>query len=85
MAEAVYLLCAIASVACALLLYRGYHASRQRLLFWSCLCFIGLALNNLVLFLDFIMLPTWNMGVVRTALALGAMTVLVYGLIWDVK
>ena len=46
MAELVYGLCAVTSIFCTLLLFKGYRASRTKLLFWASLCFAGLALNN---------------------------------------
>ena len=35
MAEAVYLLCALVSVVCAVMLLNGYRANRTTLLFWN--------------------------------------------------
>jgi hypothetical protein len=81
MAEAVYLLCALTSLACALLLLRGYRASRTRLLFWSCLCFVGLTLNNVLLFVDLVMVPEFDLRVLRASTALGSLALLVYGLV----
>ena len=57
MAEFVYALCAGTSILCVIMLFRGYLASRTQLLFWACLCFAGLAVNNLLLFVDLIILP----------------------------
>ena len=48
MAGAVYILCAVLSLACALLLARAYRRSRNRLLLWSALCFFGLMIENLL-------------------------------------
>jgi hypothetical protein len=48
----VYLLCAATSIVCAILLIRGYRRARERLLLWSGACFIGLALNNVLLVID---------------------------------
>ena len=45
-----YLLCAVTSVVCALMLFKGYRGNRTKLLFWSSLCFAGLALNNILMF-----------------------------------
>ena len=45
----VYGLCLLTSAACAWLLGRSYFRSRDRILFWSCICFTFLAANNLVL------------------------------------
>jgi hypothetical protein len=83
MAEAVYLLCGITSVACTLLLVRGYLASKSKLLFWSSLCFGGLALNNVLLFVDLVIVPATNLGLVRSTLALVAMMTLLFGLVWE--
>jgi hypothetical protein len=80
MAEAVYVLCAITSIVCAALLFRGYRASRTSLLFWSSLCFMGLALNNVLLFVDLVVVPTIDMRLWRGASALAAMVVLLIGL-----
>jgi hypothetical protein len=82
MAEAVYLLCAATSVLCALLLLRAYRANRTRLLFWSGLCFAGLALNNILLWIDLAMIPaTVDLAVLRNATALASLIILLYGLI----
>jgi hydrogenase/urease accessory protein HupE len=83
MGETVYVLCALTSTLCAGLLLRGYRQSRTRLLFWSSLCFMGLAVNNALLFIDLVVVPEVDLSVVRSAAALGAMTVLVFGLVWE--
>ena len=83
MAEAVYLLCALTSVMCAALLWRGYLASRTKLLFWSSLCFAGLAANNVLLFVDLVLVPGIDLGLLRSTMALGAMLVLLFGLVWE--
>ena len=41
MATVVYLLCALTSLGCALLLLAAYRRERARLLLWSCVCFGG--------------------------------------------
>jgi hypothetical protein len=83
MAEFVYGLCSLTSIVCAILLWKGYRRSRTRLLFWSALCFIGLAVNNALLLVDLYLVPNTDLFVVRTGAALLGMTVLLYGLIWD--
>ena len=86
MAEAVYFLCALTSVACAAMLYRGYCAHRTGLLFWSSLCFGGLALNNILTFLDLVIIPTAiDLSVLRSVVAIASMAVLIYGLVWESK
>ena len=83
MAELVYVLCAATSIACAVLLLKGYARSRTRLLFWSGLCFAGLALNNVVLFVDLVVIPGVDLSLVRSGAALIAMLVLLFGLVWE--
>ena len=83
MAETVYILCALTSAACAVLLLRGYLRSKARLLMWSSLCFIALTLNNIVLFVDKILLPEKDLTLLRTGTALVGLVLLVFGLIWD--
>jgi hypothetical protein len=85
MAEAVYTLCALTSVACAVLLFRGYRATRTRLLFWSSLCFLGLAINNVLLLADAVFVTGLDLSLWRGATALLGMLVLLYGLTQEVR
>jgi hypothetical protein len=85
MAEAAYVLCAATSVLCAILLLRKFAATRARLLFWSSLGFGGLAANNLLLFVDLVVVPDIDLSISRTLVALVAMGVLVFGLIWETR
>jgi len=82
-AAAVYLLCFITSSACALLLARNYRRTGARLLLWSALCFGLLALNNLVVIADLLLLPERDFRLARLLLSLGAVGVLLFGFIWD--
>ena len=83
MATFVYGLCALTSLLCALLLARGYRDTRARLLLWSSLCFAGLALNNIVLFIDMRVVPSMDLSAWRSLPALAGLVILIYGLIWD--
>ena len=83
MAAAIYTLCMLTSMACAGLLLLAWRRSRYRLLLWSGLCFAGLTLNNLALVIDKVVLPDIDLSIWRTSLALLAMVVLLYGLIWE--
>jgi Family of unknown function (DUF5985) len=65
------------------LLLRGYRRSRTRLLLWSALCFAGLALNNALLIFDLVIVPGVDLSVLRSSVALAAMAILVFGLIWE--
>jgi hypothetical protein len=80
----IYGLCAATSTGCALLLLRGYRTSRARLLFWAALCFAGLALNNILVFVDEIVLPlTTDLSLIRALPALFGVAAFIYGLIWE--
>ena len=85
MASAVYALCALTSALCAGLLIRGFHSSRSRLLLWSSICFVGLAINNALLVTDLVLIPRIDLSLWRGLLSLLALLALVYGLIWDTK
>ena len=90
-AIAVYVLCALTSTACAVMLLRGYARSRTRFLLWSSLCFGALAMNNALLFIDKVIIPgtTEFLGITfvlwRTIFAVSGLTVLIYGLVWDAE
>jgi hypothetical protein len=85
MAEAIYLLCALTSVLCAVLLGRGFLRGRVRLLLWSSLCFAGLAINNVILFVDLVIVPgpEIDLRLWRSWVAFFALLPLVYGLVWE--
>lgn len=80
-AEAIYLLCAATSLAAALLLLRHYTARRTALLLWSCIGFLGLAVNNIMVYVDFGLLPGVDLSLARSLAGAIAMVALVYGLI----
>ena len=81
----VYVLCAATSGLCSALLLRGYARSRARLLFWSGLCFAGLALNNVLLVIDVQVVPNIDLSLWRTIPALIGISLLVYGLVWETR
>ena len=84
MAEVVYILCMLTSVGCAFLLLRSYQRTRTRLLLWSSVCFIGLAINNLLLFIDLVVVPdSVSLVIVRNVTAFAALSTLVFGLVMD--
>jgi hypothetical protein len=82
-AEAIYALCFLTSLACAVLLFRGYRGGRGRLLLWSSGCFLCLALNNALLFVDLVLVPSIDLSVPRALVGLVAVTFLLAGFIWD--
>jgi len=83
MAFAIYTLCTLTSLACAWLLLANYRRTRHRVLFWSALCFIGMTINNVLLLLDKLVLPTVDLLPWRLAAALVAVCLLLYGLIFE--
>lgn len=83
MAETVYILCALTSAFCAILLWRSYRQSRTGLLMWSTLCFVGLAINNVLLVLDLMVVPDVDLGLARTGTAVASMLLLIIGLVWE--
>jgi hypothetical protein len=82
-AALIYLLCTLTSLACFVLLLRGWRSSRSRLLFWSALCFAGLTMNNFLLVIDKLVLPAIDLSTWRLTVALLAVLLLLFGLIWE--
>lgn len=84
MAHVVYILCTLASLLCAVLLMRGYKRSKHDLLFWSAVCFMILALANVILVVDLVVIGPDGADLLlwRSGLSLVAMCVLLYGLIF---
>jgi len=85
MALLVYVLCALTSLACALLLWRGFRRSRVRLLMWSAICFAGFALNNMLLVIDVRIVPEQDLSIARSIPSLVGIALLLYGLIWETE
>ena len=81
----VYFLCFLSSTLCFYLLLSGYRRWRERLLLWSSLCFGLLALNNLLVFVDLVVLPDENLVPFRSLSALAAVSLLLYGFIWEIE
>jgi hypothetical protein len=86
MGALIYSLCAAAALTCATLLLRAYRRSGYRLLLWSGLCFVGLTLNNLLLVIDKIVLPTAvDLSIARSSVAVASISILLFGMIWDAE
>lgn len=83
MSEFVYALCAVISVGCALLLYRAHRRQPAALLLWVGSCFGLFALNNVMLFVDRVIVPHVDLALARGLLTMTAALVLLYGLIWE--
>ena len=84
MGAVVYILGALTSLLCALLLLRGFARGRKRLLLWSGMCFVGLGVSNGILFVDLVLLDSdVDLYRLRLLTAALAMLVLVYGLVFE--
>ncbi len=84
MGEIVYILGFLVSFACSALLLRGYLRNRNRLQLWSGLCFLGLGISNILVFIDPI-IPNVNLYPARLLSAVISMGLLVFGLIWETE
>jgi len=83
MATLVYLLCAVTSALCAVLLYREFRRVGSRLLLWSWLSFVGWTATNILVFADVVVLPDVDLSVVRALAACVAVALMLVGLIWN--
>jgi hypothetical protein len=83
MAGLVYLLCAATSLTCAVLLLRGFKRTRAQLLLWSGLCFLFLTAQNVLLYVDVVLVPQQDLSIPRELPALAGLLLLIYGLIWE--
>ena len=81
----VYFLCFASGALCAYLLSNAFRRQKERLLLWSSLCFYLLALNNLLVFIDIILLPDMDLLPLRASTALAATAILIYGFIWEIE
>ena len=82
-ATIVYFLCFATSAGCGWLLVRSYRRTRAALLLWTAACFVLLALNNLLVFIDLAALPEIDLRYARLAAAIAALATLLYGFIWE--
>lgn len=86
MGELVYSLCALTSLACAVLLVRSWRRTRTTLLMWSSICFVGFTLNNVLLVVDWVLYRQQiDLAVPRAATAFVSVLALVVGLVWSSK
>lgn len=80
-----YATAVLSSLACTILLFRAYARQHARLLMWSGICFAGLTINNVALFIDLVVFPDVNLRLVRLIPALIGLLFLLYGFIWDTE
>jgi hypothetical protein len=83
MAELIYGLCTILSLAIAVMLWRQHRRSPSRMIYWTALCFTGLALSNLVLVVDKLVFPDLDLRVLRHSISLLSIGLLLFGLVYE--
>ncbi len=83
MKDVAYILCALVSLLCAVLLLRAYFRGRHRLLLWSGLCFAGLTIANALIFLDLVLFPNTNLYLVRLIVTAASVLTLLIGLLGE--
>lgn len=81
----VYILSTLTALACTFLLLRGYARSGTRLLLWCGIFFLAMSLENGILFYDRVIVPEIDLAILRQCVVLLGVTLLLYGLIWDVN
>lgn len=79
----VYLLCAVTSGACAVLLLRAYRRQGLRLLLWSGASFCVFGISNIILFVDLVLVPAVDLSLLRNCTTLVGVCLLLWGLIWE--
>jgi hypothetical protein len=79
----VYILCAVTSLASAFLLLRAARHGKGLLLWTSSICFLGMAANNVMLFITANTPPEIQLEIPANITALASALVLLIGLIWD--
>jgi hypothetical protein len=86
MAVIIYALCALTALACAVMLLLGARRTGSRMLFWSGLCFAGLSLTNgLVVVEAMDVLTRQSLLTPRGVVSLVAISLLLYGLVFEEK
>ena len=83
MAPVVYALSAVTTILCAALLLLRHARVKHRLLLFSGICFAGLAISNILVFVDLVVVPEVDLYRWRVLTAIVAMGFLLYGLIWE--
>ena len=81
----VYILCLATCVVCAVLLIRSWLKTRTRLLLWAAASFVLLAVNNTFLLADTTLFPNFDLSVFRFGAGLIAVSILIFGLVWEAE
>lgn len=83
MSTALYCLTILTTLVCSGLLLRAWFRNRNGLLLWSGLCFAGLTIENILVFGDLVLFPSIDLYTYRLASAAVAISLLLFGLIWE--
>lgn len=83
MSAALYLLTIFTTLLSSILLLRAYARVGTRLLLWSGLCFAGLTLDNILVLGDMVLFPSIDLYTYRLASAAVAISLLLFGLVWE--
>ena len=79
----IYLLCFLTSLACCLLLIRSYRRNKSPVLLWTAACFVLLAIDNLLVVIDYLALPTVDLSLPRLIATFFAVATLLVGFMWE--
>lgn len=80
-AKVIYVLCALTSLFCFAMLFRGYLRHRTGILLSSSVAFLAFAAANVLLVVDLLLLPDVDLLILRNAVTLLGVVLLVWGLI----
>lgn len=83
MIKAIYILCGLTSVGCAVLLVRRYLRTRGKLLLLSSVFFMTQAVTNILLFIDLVVVPDIDLSPLRSFVTIIGLVFLLFGLIWE--
>lgn len=81
MIVAVYVLCALTALGCALLLARAWLRAGTPLLLWCAVGFAALAVTNVLLVVDLVLVRSVDLRLTRNLLTLAGLAVILHGLL----
>jgi hypothetical protein len=81
--QIVYILCALTSFGCTVLLFGRYRRTRVNLLFWSAVAFLAFTTTNILLFVDMVIVPDADLAIWRNGCTLCGVMVLLHALIQE--
>lgn len=83
MSSVTFILCTIISLISAILLMRSAKGPQGRFLFWGAIYFLGAALNNILLYIDAVVVPDVDWALAPNLVGLVSIAILIYALIWE--